>query len=248
VSSNTPRASRRMRWQQRALLAAGLVTPATLLVLIVDGASRPGYDAWRHQLSHLAIGQRGWLGTAELALAGLGVLCAGAGLRRNAALGQWVPRLLALTGGALIAAAAFHIDPGQGYPPGTVAVRTWHGTVHDAAGLGVFAGLTAAAAIASRHLRNGTWRQEWSRASAICAWVIPFSWLAGSVLTGLDYAGIWSSPPSGFFERIAAFTGLLWVAAISLRALTGPLAEQRMPVATAATRRAGKAEPNQQRM
>ncbi|MFC5993796.1 DUF998 domain-containing protein [Pseudonocardia hispaniensis] len=198
------------------LLVATIGAPAAVLSWVVDGATRPGYDAWRHQVSHLALGERGWLGSAEIALAGLAVLGGAAGLRCTPTAGPWVPRLLALTGAALLAAAVFPIDPGQGYPPGAEAVRSWHGTLHDAAGLAVFAGLTAAAAVASRRRPK---RTAWSRVSAAVAVVVPVSWLVGAVLTGLDFAGVWPAPPSGLCERIALATGLLWVAGGCGRAL-----------------------------
>ncbi|GEL20240.1 DUF998 domain-containing protein [Pseudonocardia asaccharolytica] len=199
------------------LLAATIGAPVSVLAWIVDGATRPGYDAWRHQISHLALGERGWLGAAGIALAGLAVLAGAAGLRRAPAVGPWAPRLLALAGAALLVAAAFPIDPGQGYPPAAAPVRSWHGTVHDLAGPAVFAGLTAAAAAATRRLRAAG-RPGWSRVSAAVAVVVPVSWLLGAVLTGLDYAAIWPAPPSGLCERIALATGLLWVAALCGRA------------------------------
>jgi hypothetical protein len=39
-----------------------------IAVSVIDGASRPSYSQWRHLISHLALGERGWLGAAGLAL------------------------------------------------------------------------------------------------------------------------------------------------------------------------------------
>ncbi|WP_030911141.1 DUF998 domain-containing protein [Streptosporangium amethystogenes] len=58
-------------------IAAGALVPA---VLLIDGATRPGYSLWRHSASQLGTGERGWLQTANFVIGGLLLLAFAAGL------------------------------------------------------------------------------------------------------------------------------------------------------------------------
>src|SRR5260221_12460139 len=67
----------------RLLLAGGLVGPLLfIVVLLIEGATRPGYNAWRHFGSQLSLGDQGWEQIANFLICG--VLCVGfaLGLRR----------------------------------------------------------------------------------------------------------------------------------------------------------------------
>jgi hypothetical protein len=55
----------------RFLVAAGLVGPLFFfIVVIVEGATRPGYNAWHDVVSTLALVPGGWVLTAGLAVLG----------------------------------------------------------------------------------------------------------------------------------------------------------------------------------
>jgi hypothetical protein len=206
------------------------------VVYLVDGATRHGFDPSRHQISHLSLGERGWLGTANLAVASLAVLSAAVALGTDRGSGPWrrVGGWLIVPAVGLLVAAAFPTDPGQGYPPGVDATRTWIGAVHDIGGLLVFGGFTAALIVASRQLGgDDTWR-GWARLSLGCAVVVSVSWLVGAVLTGMDYSGAWPGAPAGLCERVSFSTALLWLAASCWWAARRPGREHRTDAMTAA--------------
>src|SRR5579872_7134261 len=67
----------------RFLVAAGLMGPLFFfIVVMIEGATRPGYNAWHHVVSTLALGPGGWVVTAGLAVLGMLLLCFAVGLRR----------------------------------------------------------------------------------------------------------------------------------------------------------------------
>jgi hypothetical protein len=111
----------------------------------------------------------------------------------------------------------FPIEPALGYPPAGGG-SGWAGPLHDAAGLAVFVGLTAAAAVWARR-----WRRGWSVG---CAVAVAGLWVAGGVLAGLDYAGVWSPAPAGLAERASITAGMLWLVTL---ALSVPVAERVQP-------------------
>src|SRR5215469_8522693 len=82
----------------RFLLAAGLIGPLFFfIVVIVQGASRPGYNPLHHVVSTLALGPGGWIVNAGLAVLGVLLLCFAVGLRRvlNPGTGStWGPILI----------------------------------------------------------------------------------------------------------------------------------------------------------
>src|SRR5262244_582608 len=66
------------------LLAGGVVGPLVfIVVLLLEGATRPGYSAWRHFGSQLSLSDQGWEQIANFLICG--VLCIGfaLGLRRT---------------------------------------------------------------------------------------------------------------------------------------------------------------------
>jgi hypothetical protein len=66
---------------RRWLLAAGVVAAAqVMVVVVVDGATRTGYQSHRNWVSQLSVGPRGWLGSANLALCGAWLVAYAAGL------------------------------------------------------------------------------------------------------------------------------------------------------------------------
>ncbi|MEV1179150.1 DUF998 domain-containing protein, partial [Nonomuraea sp. NPDC049784] len=96
-------------------IAAGVLVP---VVILADGATRPGYSLWHHGASQLGTGERGWLQTANFVIGGLLLLAFAAGLgralRQTRPAGRaavWGPILLAAAGLALAAAGIVPTDP-----------------------------------------------------------------------------------------------------------------------------------------
>ncbi|MEU8664809.1 DUF998 domain-containing protein [Actinoplanes philippinensis] len=54
------------------------------VVTTVDGLLRPGFDPTRQWISHLSLGEYGWIGAANLATCGFWLILAAAGRCRRA--------------------------------------------------------------------------------------------------------------------------------------------------------------------
>jgi Protein of unknown function (DUF998) len=210
-------------------MAAG---PVFVAVFLLEGAARDGYRPLRHPVSSLALGSRGWIQTANFAVAGTLFLAGAAGLARagDPIAGGWAaPGLVGAAGAGLIGAAVFPTDPVSGYPPGTPDALTQPsrtGTAHNLAAVPVFAGLPAAAlACGWRSWRAG--RHRFGLYSAGTA----VTMLTSMVVAG---AGFGQSPRlvnlGGLFQRASIITGFAWLTTLSAQAL------RRTP-ATAAPRR-----------
>ncbi|MFF5219227.1 DUF998 domain-containing protein [Micromonospora sp. NPDC000442] len=77
----------------RTARAAAILAPTALIgVDLADGATRPGYQLTRHWISHLSLGDRGWLGTVKLVAVGLLVVAIAIGLRGQARAAGATPR------------------------------------------------------------------------------------------------------------------------------------------------------------
>jgi len=67
----------------RALLTCGVTGPVLFLtVVLIEGATRPGYSAWRNAGSQLALGDGGWVQTINFFVAGVLLLAFAVGLQR----------------------------------------------------------------------------------------------------------------------------------------------------------------------
>ncbi|GAA3783730.1 hypothetical protein GCM10022225_84870 [Plantactinospora mayteni] len=159
----------------RALLACGVAAGPLFVLLIVGQAmTRDGFDARRHPLSMLSLGEHGWIQTANFLICGLLILASVVGLRRalepqspGRAWGTW---LLAVYGASLIWAGVFPTDPAFAYPPGTPdaapAQVSWHGLLHNFAPVGMGLALSAACLVfARRFARDG--RRGWAGYSVL---------------------------------------------------------------------------------
>ena len=136
------------------LLAGGIIGPLLfILVFLIAGAARPGYDPMRQPVSSLSIGPRGWVQMGSFILTGALIFAFAVGLRRilrGPGGSFWGPALLMLVGLGLFGAGFFVTDPMNGYPPGTPlipVVRTTQATSpRSVRGAGIFRP-------ADRHLR-----------------------------------------------------------------------------------------------
>jgi hypothetical protein len=144
-----------MRVPTGLLLGGGLLGPALFVAaFLVEGATRPGYDAMRTFVSQLSLGENGWMQIANFVFSGSLITAFAVGLSRQLAPGRgatWGPRLIGAVGIGLVIAGIFVTDPALGYPPGAPAGLTEspsdHGAIHLIGALLVFAGLPAAAIV-----------------------------------------------------------------------------------------------------
>ena len=205
----------------RGLLRCGVAAgPVFAAVFLIEGAARDGYRPLRHPVSSLALGERGWIQTANFAVAGTLFLAAAAGLARagDAAAAAAAPALIGAAGAGLIGSAEFTTDPVSGYPPGTpdaLSHPTRAGIGHNLMAVPVFACLPAAA------LASGwrSWRAGQRRFGLYSAGAA-VSMLAAMALAG---AGFSQSPRlvnlGGLFQRASIITGFAWLTALSARAI-----------------------------
>lgn len=212
----------------RILLTAGLVAPLFVVVMLVDGALQPGYNASHRFGSELSNGPFGWIQIANFLVTGVLLIAFAVGLRRRVRSGPaavWGPRWVAATGVALVAAGVFVTDPGLDYPPGAAATASWHGALHDVAGPAVFLALA---------LTAFTYARRFARPYGIAAGVaVIVLFLGAGTLVGLDYAGVWTPAPAGLLQRLSLFTGLAWLVKLAHHALTAERSARPAPVAPA---------------
>lgn len=122
----------------RALLTAGAVAgPLFIAVVVIQELTRTGFDAKRHPLSLLSLGDLGYVQIANFVLCGALALASAFGLRRvlhPGRAGTWAPILVGAYGTGLIWGGVFVADPAFGFPPGTPdgnpASMSWHGILH----------------------------------------------------------------------------------------------------------------------
>src|SRR5437660_10675763 len=67
----------------RLLIAGGAIGPLLfVIVLLIEGATRPGYSAWHNYGSSLSLGDQGWRQITNFIVCGLLTLGFAIGLRR----------------------------------------------------------------------------------------------------------------------------------------------------------------------
>src|SRR5436309_11761276 len=107
----------------RLLIAGGAIGPLLfVVVLLIEGATRPGYSAWHNYGSSLSLGDQGWMQITNFIVCGLLTLGFAIGLRQVFRTGRspvWGLMLLGVFAVGLIVAGVFVTDPSLGYPPGT---------------------------------------------------------------------------------------------------------------------------------
>jgi hypothetical protein len=204
----------------RPLLIGGIVGPVQFtLVYLLEGATRPGYNAFQDAVSSLSLTDAGWVDAVSLVVNG--VLLMGFGLAALHAFRQkgwrWGPLLLVLAGFGITVAGVFATDPSQGYPPGTPAgpavVATLHGNIHALVGApATFGGLTASSAVFAWSFRHDPEWRAWSPYALVTALAIPASFIGFAV-------SAFHSGPAGLFERIAFIAAFLWIVALATRLL-----------------------------
>jgi hypothetical protein len=207
----------------RILLGCGMIAgPMFLVVALVQGLTRPGFDLAKHPFSLLSLGPGGWIQIANFVVTGLLFIAGAVGLRRCLRAGPgstWGPLLYGLFGGALIAGGVFVSDPGAGYPPGAPEGRpvsvSWHGSLHGVAFVVGMASLIAVFVVFARWFAAQRDRM-WARLSVVTG--IAFVLLGGLGsgigdwrLIGVGIAVGWcfaSAVPARVFDRLQNFDRL----------------------------------------
>ncbi|HEY8307371.1 MAG TPA: DUF998 domain-containing protein [Lapillicoccus sp.] len=142
----------------RSLAGYGVIAgPVYVGVSLAQVLTRDGFDLGRHAWSQLAIGDWGWIQTANLVATGLMSLAFSVALRRTLVGGRGgrsVPVLVAVFGLGVLLAGVFPADPAGGYPVGmaTPTTPTLHGMLHlMTSGVGFLALAAAMVVMAVRY-------------------------------------------------------------------------------------------------
>ena len=190
--------------------------PLFVVAALIEGATRPGYDAIRLPISLLALGDMGWTQTVNFLVLGVLMVAFAIGLWSvERGLGKPGSLLIALFGVGLVLVSFFPADPGGGYPPGVRPISTSTGTVHDLGTLLLFAALFAACLVFARSLATQG-ESRWSRYSSATAVAIAVGFVlmftAFSANNGLTRYG-------GLIQRATIVVGWTWITLLAIRAL-----------------------------
>jgi Protein of unknown function (DUF998) len=214
----------------RAKTACGVVAaPLFVTAFTAIGARRTGYDWRRHAVSSLGDGREGWTQRANFLLVG-GLYCLAArGLAQSSrrTVGpRVVPALMFGAGAGLIGSGLFVTDPVAGFPPSAdghgadratpAAGSTREGRLHNLCAIPIFIGIPAAALTSAGSAAAGG-SYPWAVYSAGSAFVMfGTSGLFGAAFDGAARL----AAHGGVYQRISIASGLGWLSALSLRALT----------------------------
>src|SRR5215469_5784296 len=207
------------------LLLCGVIGPPLFfVVLLIEGATRPGYVAWQTDGSYLALSDQGWEQIANFIVFGFLLLAFAVGLQRiwhTRRASVWGPLLIGLLGLGQLMLGVFVTDPGGGYPPGAPingSPKTWHGWAHGITGLVWFnVVLPAACFVLARRFAAEPQNRRWAT----------YSWMTGALILlisipatiGIPIAQKYAGFPviDGLIQRVEIFIGWTWLALTALR-------------------------------
>jgi len=198
----------------KLLLACGAIgSLLNFIVLLILGATRPGYNAWLIPDSSLELGEGGWIQIANYLVSGVLLLAFAIGLRRVLRTGRgstWGPILLGLFGLSFIGIGIFVTDPVLGYPPGASSTATVPGTLHNLLGQLQFISLAAVCFVLARRDAADPARRGWAWYSVATGLLVAVLF----VLTGVAEA---LGGPAGLTQGICLMVGWSWIALLAIR-------------------------------
>lgn len=213
-------------FKQIGLLCGAVAGPLFMLVLLIQGAARDGYDPIRHAGSSLELGSRlGWIQQANFILAGLLVILFASALpgalRERGRQSAWGSLLVALWGVGLIGAGVFLDDPISGYPPGTPVLTvpsTPHGDLHGKISLVGFLALAVACFVFAR--RFAGWAEgRWALYSALSGILFSIGFVL-FVAASLQVSGL--VEVGGLIQRLTVGIGWLWLTLLAIHLIRMP--------------------------
>jgi len=194
----------------KLLLCGAIAGPLFLLTVLIQDYTRPGFNPRLVEISVLSLGDWGWVQIGNFVLTGVLNLLFAAGLWRRlhpGRAGTWGPLLIGAYGLGLMVVGVFRDDPANGFPPGVPAATalSWHATIHDFAGIFLFAMLAAALGVFVRFFLE---RKErgWACYCLASAVLLILSFLVGGAL----------------FERLATLVGWIAASLIAIKLLCTP--------------------------
>lgn len=203
----------------KGLLACGTIASMMfVLVFLIDGATRNGYNPVYHPVSALSLGERGWIQVTNFVLSGLLMTAFAVGLRRALRSGKgavWGPLWISLFGIGLVFSGLYDMDPMQNYPPGSPSgvssEVSRHHLVHDIWGIVVFLSLPFTILVVAR---------KFFKSPRNLGWAV-YSLLAGlaTLVLFFVFGTAWEndSPVGGLIQRVTLIIGLSWVFLVSIK-------------------------------
>lgn len=170
------------------------------IIYLIEGATRPGYDAWGQTISALSLGPGGWIQQFNFALCGVSVLWLAFVWRKILAGGvcaTWYPIMRGIEGLGLVAIAFITQDP-----------------LHTACLIVIVNAMTFGLfVIARRFWKQPLWR-GWVTFSVVMGiWPMVFMSFFGLALNAHSvFAGY-----AGLFERLATNADTIWALALLAR-------------------------------
>ena len=209
-----------MTIQQLLLLCGVVAGPLFVIVFLIEGSLRSGYQPMRQPVSALAIGPRGWVQRANFFITGVLMLACAFGL--SSALvpyggSFWAPLLIGIFSLGLIGAGVFTTDiTGLPREKGVVVKRTKSGIFHDLFSLPVFVALFFAECFVFGHLFAVAGEYGWEIYSIISGTLFIF----GFVLAGIGFSGSPKlAPIGGLLQRLTIGVGWIWLALVAAHLL-----------------------------
>ncbi|GHO58526.1 MULTISPECIES: DUF998 domain-containing protein [Ktedonobacter] len=197
------------------LVCGALGSLCNMLVLLILGATRSGYNAWQIPDSSLELGPGGWIQITNYIVSGVLLLAFAIGLRRVLRTGRgstWGPILLGLFGLSFIGIGIFVTDPVLGYPSGASSITTIPGTIHNLFGQLQFISLAAACFVLARREAADPASRGWAWYSVATGLLV----VASDVVFVLTFK-LLDGGPVGLIARIGIIVSGCWIAQLSIR-------------------------------
>lgn len=202
-------------------LGAGVLSPLTLglvscggigavlftVTYLIEGFTRPGYDAWLQAIAALSLGPGGWVQQVNFVVFGILMLLSAVGWYRVLVPGRdaiWFPLLQGIGGLCLIGI-------------GVVSVLT---PLHTILAWALILSLALGCpALGAQLVRVRHWR-GWAVYSYITGALILILW--GAFVQGASGNVAWLVPITGLTERLSAGSHALWLCAVTVALLVRP--------------------------
>ena len=150
------------------MIAGGVAGPLFVFVVLAQALSHEAFRLADHPLSLLALGDHGWIQTANFIVVGAAFIAAAIAEQQTTnQLTTWTTRMIIVFGTAFIVAGLMPADPWHGYPVGTTDTTTWHGVTHNAAAAVAGLALLVATITTARQARKNNNTARAAAAAAI---------------------------------------------------------------------------------